>query len=104
MDIDVSRGDEIARVWRHRMARMEFLVMTVRSTVVTATGDDRIESRTVLSEFGRTTDGNGVDMYGSYSDVIVTEDGRWVYRRRSLDVIYRGTPTVPGVVYAEWPG
>jgi hypothetical protein len=102
LDIDVSGADRIAEVWRQRMSVLEFLVMTVRSTVVISASDERIEARTVFSEFGRRTDGSGVDMYGSYSDVLVLEDALWVYLNRSLKVIYRHTPTVAGVVFTRW--
>jgi ketosteroid isomerase-like protein len=102
LDIDVRGGDEIGRVWRERMSVLEFLVMSVRSTVITSQTEERIESRTVLSEYGRRTDGTGVDMYGSYADVLVVEDGRWVYQRRALSVIYRDTPTLPGGLYTPW--
>ena len=102
LDIDVRGGDEIGRIWRERMSVLEFLVMSVRSVVVTSATDGRIESRTVLSEYGRRTDGTGVDMYGSYADVLVVEDGTWVYARRTLAVIYRDTPTLPGGLFTPW--
>jgi hypothetical protein len=104
LDFDVSGGDEIERTWRQRMSTLEFIVMTVRSVVAEAVAEERIEARTVLSEFGRKSDGSGVDMYGSYTDVVIREDGRWVYLSRSLDVIYRDTPTLSGAVYTPWSG
>ena len=94
LDLDVSGGDAIERTWRQRMSTLEFIVMTVRSVVADAVSEERIEARTVLSEFGRKSDGTGVDMYGSYTDVVIRVDGSWVYLSRSLNVIYRDTPTL----------
>ena len=102
LDIDVRGGEAIADVWRQRMDVLGFLVMTVRSTVVLSADDYRIRSRTVLSEYGRRTDGAGVDMYGSYADELVIEDGEWVYLSRSLSVIYRDTPAIAGTVFTPW--
>lgn len=90
--------DAITASWQAIMAGFPHVMHMVH------TGEVRIDGhsgsgRWYLSEQVQDRRGQVLQFYGVYNDRYAAVDGRWLFARRTFDILYMGPATLPGSLF-----
>jgi hypothetical protein len=80
------------------LTRYEYL-MQLASEMTIRADSEGIVGRTMITEWGRTSDGFNVHMAGPYTDRFVRTDAGWRFKERRFDFFYRGRSEAVGKFY-----
>ena len=95
MGMEVSGREAIVELWTNAMAGFEFAIMMLNSGSVSVDGESAT-GRWYLTEHLKMADGDTNMTLGVYDDEYRCEEGRWLFSRRSYQVIYQGPPDLSG--------
>jgi hypothetical protein len=109
-DFKAEGAEDIRRQTSEGSARLDCLIQTVHSSVISLTGADHASATSTIHEMGLAVapvQGAGeeeetvnFDHYGVYYDEIVRIDGEWKFARRYCQPIYVAFDTLTGQGFA----
>lgn len=84
---EVKGRDNIVAGWLESMKFFPFVHMVCASGSIQVNGD-RGTVRCYTSEVAETADGQLIRPRGQYNDVVVRQNGRWYFEKRSFKVLH----------------
>lgn len=79
--------------------RMEVLVQTTSGMVIEVQDNERATARSLLNELGRNKETKErMHSVAFYEDELLKENGKWLFKKRTLSLVYNDTLPVPGNV------
>jgi len=87
--------DNVVSMWKKAMEGYPFAVFIVLPGIVDVDGETATMT-SYVEENLEGTDGNGFRVYGCYKDNLVKENGKWVFKERHYNVLYRGPVSFDG--------
>ncbi|MDJ0877270.1 MAG: nuclear transport factor 2 family protein [Halieaceae bacterium] len=91
----VEGSEAILQTWQGAMSGFEMVVMMLSSGTIQVESE-KATGRWYLTEHLNPKDGDANMTLGVYNDEYALEDGRWVFTRRSYNVIYQGPQNLSG--------
>ena len=91
----IKGKETMVATWKAAMAGYPFAVFLVMPGVVEVNGETATMS-SYVEENLESPEGEGMRVYGCYNDVLIKEGGKWVFKERHYNVLYRGAVKFEG--------
>jgi len=95
MEQPVKGRDALVATWKAAMEGYPFAVFLVMPSIVEVSGQTAT-SRGYVEEILENKEGSAMRIYGVYNDELVTENGKWCYKARHYNILYRGAIELTG--------
>ncbi len=99
----VEGGEAILATWQGAMGGFDMVVMMLNSGTIQVSGE-QATGRWYITEHLVPGEGDANMTLGVYNDEYALEEGRWVFTRRTYQVIYQGPPDLSGNYMPYRPG